>query len=205
MMYLDDEKEVEIKEEVVEIDEKKDSNKGILNKELPVFKKKQDELDKKIEDNCLFCKIVRGEVPAKIIAENDHALAFLDINPISDGHTLVIPKKHYQDLGVCDTIALNSVINLAKSISRIIEKSHLDAWGFNYLSNQGAIAGQVVMHFHMHVIPKYAKNEGLEFSADNKYLAYDLDKVQKELIRAAKKLEKKGGLFSKIEGKPYDN
>lgn len=155
-------------------------------------------------DNCIFCKIIRKEIPAKIIAENDHAIAFLDIDPISDGHTLVIPKKHFQDLGICDTVSLNAVINLAKTISRIIEKSKLDVWGFNYLSNQGQIAGQAVNHFHLHVIPKYAVNEGLEYKVEKKYLAFEVEHVQKELIKAAKKLEKKGGLFSKISGKAYD-
>ena len=126
-----DEPEFEIKdeykkehEEIVDIKKKEVEVKK--TPELPVFQKKQKELDKEIEENCIFCQIVKGKIPAKIIAENDHALAFLDINPISDGHTLVIPKKHFRDLGVTDTVSLNSVINLAKSMSRIIEKSKLD-------------------------------------------------------------------------------
>jgi histidine triad (HIT) family protein len=74
---------------------------------------------------CIFCKIANKEIPAKIIAENKDALAFLDIEPISDGHTIVIPKKHYQNLSQCDVETLHGVIDLVKQVSNEIQDSSL--------------------------------------------------------------------------------
>ncbi len=119
------------------------------------------------ENNCIFCKIINKEIPSKVIHENNFALAFMDISPFSDGHVLVIPKKHCLDLSTCESTYLKEVIDLVQKVSKKIEYSDLKPWGFNYLSNQGSIAGQVVNHFHMHIIPKYAKNEGFEFSGNN--------------------------------------
>lgn len=110
--------------------------------------------------DCIFCKIIREEIPSKLIAENQKALAFMDIDPVSDGHILVIPKEHYQDFSSCDDEYLVSVMLLAKQIVKILNNSKLNPWGINYLSNEKDIAGQIVKHFHLHIIPKYAKNEG---------------------------------------------
>ncbi|BAC44141.1 HIT family protein [Malacoplasma penetrans] len=136
--------------------------------------------------DCLFCKIVNKEIPSNIVDENAYALAFLDISPASDGHTLVIPKKHCIDLVHCDELYLKETISLAKKVADTIESSSLKPWGFNFLSNQGSIAGQVIFHFHLHVIPKYAKNEGLTFSAENKNL-----KEIEEVFKVLKKKNKK--------------
>lgn len=130
--------------------------------------------------DCIFCKIINKEISAKIIAENDNAIAFLDAFPVTDGHVLVIPKKHYQDLGLCDEKSLIDVIKLVKQVSNDIEcAKKLNPWGFNYLSNQGKIAGQEVMHFHMHIIPKYTKNKGFVFKNEKDQLMYTLDEVEK--------------------------
>lgn len=109
--------------------------------------------------SCIFCDIVNGIIPAKIICENKYAIAFLDVSPIVDGHTLVIPKKHFKDLNSCDKEYLNGVMELVQTASNILYDSNLKPFGMNYLSNQESIAGQVVMHFHMHIIPRYQKNE----------------------------------------------
>jgi histidine triad (HIT) family protein len=74
---------------------------------------------------CIFCKIVNKEIPAKIIAENKGALAFLDIEPISDGHTIVISKKHYKNLSQCDNETLHDVLDLVKEISQNMQDSSL--------------------------------------------------------------------------------
>ena len=74
-------------------------------------------------DNCIFCKIVKKEIPAKIVAETEKALAFLDISPASVGHTLVIPKKHFIDLANTSNDYLNAVINLAKFCANILEEA----------------------------------------------------------------------------------
>ncbi|MDE5545029.1 MAG: HIT family protein [Malacoplasma sp.] len=128
--------------------------------------------------NCLFCKIINKEIPCNLIEENAYAMAFLDINPAANGHTLVIPKKHCIDFVHCDDFYLKETMILAKSVADKIEKSDLKPWGINFLSNQGSIAGQVIFHFHMHIIPKYAKNEGFTYSAENKNLL-DNDSVLK--------------------------
>jgi histidine triad (HIT) family protein len=74
---------------------------------------------------CIFCKIVDKKIPAKIIAENEKAIAFLDVEPISDGHTIVIPKKHYQSLSQCDNDTLHGVMDLVKQVSLEIQSSSL--------------------------------------------------------------------------------
>lgn len=75
--------------------------------------------------DCIFCKIINKEIPAKIIAENELALAFLDVNPIADGHTLIIPKNHHLDLGTCFKKDLVAVWDLAQDVARLIESSKL--------------------------------------------------------------------------------
>lgn len=147
--------------------------------------------------DCIFCKIANKEIEANIVVENKYAIAFMDNNPISDGHILVIPKKHYSDWAVCASEYLSAVSELAKSVSYILESSSLDPWGINYLSNQGHVAGQEINHFHLHVIPKYGKDWGLKFSADKKEFDWTPENAYKELTKTAKKLEKKG-LFKKL-------
>jgi histidine triad (HIT) family protein len=75
--------------------------------------------------DCVFCKIISGEIPCKKIAENEYAIAFLDVNPISDGHTLVIPKAHFKNLSTCSKESLNGVMALAQEVAILIEGSEL--------------------------------------------------------------------------------
>lgn len=104
--------------------------------------------------DCLFCKIVAGEIPCHKVYENDRVLAFLDIFPVSKGHTLVIPKTHAQDLAagtVDDALELMKVIHdLAPKITKA-----LGASGYNLGMNHGLVAGQDVLHTHIHIMPRY--------------------------------------------------
>ncbi len=104
-------------------------------------------------DGCVFCKMVAGEIPVAKIYEDDAVLAFLDIGPISDGHTLVIPKQHCTRIHECDP---RIVAEVAARLGRIAAGlvAALDAEGYNVLSNNGAAAGQVVDHLHFHIIPR---------------------------------------------------
>jgi histidine triad (HIT) family protein len=104
-------------------------------------------------DGCVFCKMVDGEIPVTKVYEDDAVLAFLDIGPISDGHTLVIPKQHCTMVHACDPEVLAGV---SARLGRIAEAvmAAMDADGYNVLSNNGAAAGQVVDHLHFHVIPR---------------------------------------------------
>ena len=109
---------------------------------------------------CIFCKIANKEIPAKMIVENDYAVAFLDADPVTDGHTLIIPKLHCENFSTCNDKYMVGVSLLAKEIAKKLILSPLKPWGFNFLSNEQSIAGQEVKHFHLHVIPKYEKGIG---------------------------------------------
>lgn len=115
--------------------------------------------------DCLFCRIVDGELPAHTVYEDDHILAFLDINPVSKGHTLVIPKKHVarsDQLGPAETGELFATAGE-------IAKALVDAFapdGYNLLQNNGAGAGQEVGHAHVHIIPRY-EDDGVKFSFEH--------------------------------------
>jgi len=104
-------------------------------------------------DDCIFCKIVAGEVPCTKIYEDEVALAFLDIGPISDGHTLVIPKQHYDRLHDCPPELLGQVSHCLGKIAEATVTA-TDADGYNVLCNNGRAAGQLVNHVHFHIIPR---------------------------------------------------
>lgn len=130
-------------------------------------------------ENCLFCKIINLEIPAKKIAENKGAIAFLDISPISYGHTLIIPKKHYKNLIETTNEDLDFVFSLAKEVCNKLEKLNINISGFNFLSNMNESAGQVIMHFHLHIIPKYLDGSGLSIINNVKKL--DNEEVEEKI------------------------
>ena len=107
-----------------------------------------------MKNNCVFCAIAAGEIPSFKVYEDDLVLAYLDINPFTKGHTLVIPKAHSTGLLNTDDATLAAVIARVKKVAAILkEKLHCD--GFNILQNNGAAAGQTVMHLHFHIVPRY--------------------------------------------------
>jgi histidine triad (HIT) family protein len=104
-------------------------------------------------DGCVFCKMVAGEIPVTKVYEDEAVLAFLDIGPISDGHTLVIPKRHCTYVHECAPDVLAEVaLRLGKIAGAVM--TAMEADGYNVLSNNGMAAGQVVDHLHFHVIPR---------------------------------------------------
>ncbi len=107
---------------------------------------------------CIFCKIINGEIPSFKVHENDDFLAFLDIGSLTKGHTLIVPKKHYENFLNMPVFLLEKMQIFCKEVVSILEKS-LDVHDFNFLNNCGSIAGQTVMHYHYHVIPRFVKNE----------------------------------------------
>ena len=105
--------------------------------------------------DCLFCRIVAGEIPATTVHEDDRTIAFMDINPATRGHALVIPRVHARDVHEIDTEDLKAVAATAQVVAgRLVER--LGAAGVNLLNSNGTAAWQTVFHFHMHVIPRYA-------------------------------------------------
>lgn len=111
--------------------------------------------------DCIFCAIVTGDVPATRIAETDTALAFMDINPATRGHCLVIPKRHSADLLEIGDEDLQQCTRLARDLARRATQS-LGADGVNVLNSCGRAAWQTVFHFHIHVVPRYLGRDGLE-------------------------------------------
>ena len=114
--------------------------------------------------NCLFCKIINGEIPCYKIYENEFVLAFLDINPDSDGHTLIIPKTHYTDIDDIDTNTLTEIFKAAKIIKKLLEEK-LNPDGMSLLQNNGSV--QEVKHFHLHLKPQYKNKVSLEIVKHN--------------------------------------
>lgn len=107
----------------------------------------------------IFCKIIKGEIPSTKVYEDDDVLAFLDISQTTRGHTLVVPKEHYDNFLSCPAEIMHKVYDVAQRIGQA-EMAILGAKGINILTNVGEMAGQSVFHFHVHVIPRYVGGEG---------------------------------------------
>ena len=106
------------------------------------------------ENNCIFCKIANGEIPAATLYEDDLFRVILDLGPASKGHALILPKNHFADLLALDEETSAKVLAVAAKVGAAMKKSlHCD--GFNLVQNNGEAAGQTVFHFHMHIIPRY--------------------------------------------------
>jgi histidine triad (HIT) family protein len=108
-----------------------------------------------VDPDCIFCKILAGELPATIVDEDERTVAFMDINPATRGHLLVIPRAHSEDLMSIDPDDLCAVA-VASQRQAARAKEWLGAEGVNLVNSCGALAWQTVFHFHMHVIPRYA-------------------------------------------------
>ena len=113
-----------------------------------------------MENNCIFCKIANGEIPAATVYEDEDFRAILDLGPASKGHTLILPKKHAANLFELPEETVAAAMVLAKKLAtKMTDALHCD--GFNILQNNGEAAGQTVMHFHVHLIPRY-KNDTVD-------------------------------------------
>jgi histidine triad (HIT) family protein len=105
--------------------------------------------------DCIFCKIVAGELPAHKVYEDEETLAFLDIRPSSRGHTLVVPKQHAAGLDDIGPESLTATTLAAQAVARQL-RSKLQPDGLNMIQNNGAAAGQEVFHYHLHLLPRWA-------------------------------------------------
>jgi histidine triad (HIT) family protein len=106
------------------------------------------------EQDCIFCKIVAGELPATIVDEDERTIAFMDINPATRGHALVIPRVHAPDLLSIEPAELAATVNAAQRLA-LRMKERLGPDGVNVINSCGAAAWQTVFHFHLHVIPRH--------------------------------------------------
>jgi histidine triad (HIT) family protein len=109
--------------------------------------------------DCIFCKIVRGDIPSRQVYSDDHAYAFLDVAPWHRGHSLVVPRRHVPDVIAADA-ALTEIAPAIEAVARLLVE-RLGADGVNVVSSSGAAAGQEVFHLHVHVVPRYADEPGL--------------------------------------------
>ena len=129
---------------------------------------------------CLFCKIINGEIPSKKVYEDKNVIGILDISQATKGHTILLPKKHYDNILDADEACL---LSLAHAINKfapvLVEKLH--AKGINVVNNSGEVANQSVMHLHVHLIPRYDLNE-YGYKAQDNTGKFDLDAIQKEIL-----------------------
>ncbi len=135
---------------------------------------------------CVFCSIVKGEIPAIKVYEDADVLAFMDIGPVSKGHTLVIPKMHFDPVVNVPDGILARLIAVVKKIVRAQVKG-LDAVGVNVAQANGAAAGQIVPHVHFHVIPRRAGDEPVRNWLPLKYESPDEMSVFAEMIKSGLK------------------
>jgi len=105
------------------------------------------------DDDCIFCKMVAGQIPVTKLYEDEAVLSFLDIGPLSDGHTLVIPKQHFERLHDCPVELLGQLGSCLGKIAGAVSNA-MNSDGYNILCNNGRAAGQLVGHLHFHVIPR---------------------------------------------------
>jgi histidine triad (HIT) family protein len=106
------------------------------------------------DPDCIFCKIVAGELPATIIADDERTVSFMDINPATRGHALVVPRAHARDLLVTDDADVAACMSAARRLAGLMVE-RLGADGITLINSCGAAAWQTVFHFHVHVIPRY--------------------------------------------------
>lgn len=107
-----------------------------------------------MKQDCVFCKIVNKELPCYKVYEDDFVLAFLDVNPVAIGHTLIIPKKHYENIFDIDSEVFKRIAEVSRVIAKKMVDNLDDVCGVNLFQSNGKVAEQVVMHSHLHLIPR---------------------------------------------------
>lgn len=130
------------------------------------------------QDNCIFCKIIAGEIPSHTLYEDEQFKVILDVGPATKGHALILPKEHYANLYELPEETAMDVMKLAKKMVKLMTDK-LGCDGFNLVQNNGEVAGQTVFHFHMHLIPRY--NDGSEI------LKYGVKSFSQEELAEIKK------------------
>lgn len=133
-------------------------------------------------EGCIFCKIAAGEIESAKVFENEDVFAFLDAFPDTPGHTLIVPKKHFENIFDIDETILQEVMLVGKKVS-IVMKDTLGATGIHLANNNGKDAHQEVLHFHLHVVPRY-ENDGLQMYGARDKIKPSLE----ELKTVAKKM-----------------
>ena len=129
-----------------------------------------------MDEDCVFCKIVREENPASFVYKDEKALAFMSNNPIHEGHTLVVPKKHYENIYTIPDEDIAHLFGIVKKVTLAV-KTAVKADGIRIIQNNGSAAGQVVFHIHVHIIPVHEGQERL-----NRRI-YGIEELEKTAIK----------------------
>ena len=132
-----------------------------------------------MKKDCVFCEIARGSIPSATIYEDSWFRVFLDVNPASRGHALIVPREHFDNIYELDAETAGRLFSLATCIARAMRDA-LGCQGLNLVQNNGAIAGQTVEHFHLHLIPRY-EGDGVDLT----WPQHEIDKEEMEEIRKA--------------------
>ena len=132
-------------------------------------------------DDCLFCKIIKGEIPSTKLYEDEDIYSFLDINPVSKGHTLVIPKRHCTTfLDVPDDL-IPKLMRTVKKMAVAVTKA-VKAGGFNLQLNNNRVAGQIIDHVHFHIVPRH-EGDRLKHWEGKNYVKGEADKVKEKIVK----------------------
>ena len=133
-------------------------------------------------NDCIFCKILKGEIPFNKIYEDKDIFAFLDVNPVNKGHTLLIPKKHFENIYVTPDKTISKMILGAKKLSIIIKKA-MKSDGTNVYMNNEKAAGQQVAHAHIHIIPRLTKDGFTYWQNKKKYSEKEMLEIKRKITR----------------------
>ena len=131
-------------------------------------------------DGCLFCRMVVGEIPVAKIYQDDAVLAFLDIGPLSDGHTLVIPRQHVKELHDCPAELLGRVCSCLGKVAGAMAAA-MNCDGYNLLCNNGRAAGQLIEHLHFHIIPRNAGDGVFNRWPSHKYPEGKIEEIARRI------------------------
>ncbi|MFV8211932.1 HIT family protein [Streptococcus pluranimalium] len=137
-------------------------------------------------ENCIFCQIVSGTIPSSKVYEDDKVMAFLDITQTTNGHTLLIPKKHVRNVLEMDQETAQDLFVQLPKIARAVQKA-TGAAGMNIINNNEEVAGQTVFHAHIHLVPRFDSNDGISINytthePDFQALGTLSEKIAKEVV-----------------------
>ena len=139
--------------------------------------------------DCIFCKIIAGEIPSYTVYEDDVVKAFLDISQGTPGHTLVVPKKHVKDLFAYDADLAAAVFSRLPKIARAVKKSNPAIKGMNIINNNGEVAYQSVFHSHIHLVPRYTDQDDFKIIFKDNSAKYDEGKYKEIQQAIVKQME----------------
>ena len=128
--------------------------------------------------DCIFCKIIEGEIPGKKVFENEDVVAFLDLAQTTPGHTLLVPKKHLKDIYAYDASDAEAVFSVVPSLSNALKEAFPKAEGLNIVINNGEVADQTVLHSHVHLIPRYSLEDDFHIDWANHSSEYTNEQLE---------------------------